>query len=65
MCLLDELEDIFSPSVVSHMTDEKLKAIAGEGTDVEQLRARLVDKRDSLVTALRQCRTQGIASVDG
>lgn len=55
MCLVDGLEDIFSPTVVARMSDEELKMIAGESPAVEELRIQLTEKKNRLKSALRQC----------
>jgi hypothetical protein len=60
MTLLDDLEEIFSPSVVADMSDEQLHVIAGESRVVEQQRQELDEKKEGLEDALRTCYVEGM-----
>jgi len=65
MCLLDDLADIFSPSLVSLMSDEELKAIAGESSAQQGERHQLTEKTEKLKSALRECLAHGYTSTEG
>lgn len=65
MCLLDNLADIFSPTLVSAMSDGELKAIAGESAAQQGERHQLTEKTAKLKSALRECLAHGYTSTEG
>jgi hypothetical protein len=65
MCLLDDLADIFSPTIVSRMSDQELEELAGESLAQQSQRHQLTDKKDKLKSALRECLAHGYTSMEG
>lgn len=55
MCLVEGLEEIFSPSTVSDMGEETLGQLASEPANVQRERSILSETRDRLLTALEIC----------
>ncbi|KAH8597058.1 P-loop containing nucleoside triphosphate hydrolase protein [Bisporella sp. PMI_857] len=58
-CLIDDLEDIFSPTAVIKMDDEKLRALGGESELAQVERSELEQKVAVLQDAQRECLRAG------
>lgn len=57
-CLMNGLENLISPLIVSGMNDEELENIAFESPDVRELRSQTSEKQSSLQKSFELCRRQ-------
>lgn len=65
MCLIDSLEDIFTPSYVARINDPELPKMGGEKQSVQERRTQLTEKRTKLQQALDQCVAKSASSMGG
>jgi hypothetical protein len=56
MCLVDGLSEIFTPSLVARMTDDRLDELASELKTARNNRRHLKEKEALLDEAYRQCK---------
>lgn len=56
-CLVQGLPNMFTPSLVSGMSDNELKNLAAESEDVRVCRAQLREEVELLKQGLEQCRS--------
>jgi GTPase SAR1 family protein len=57
-CLMNALENLLSPLIVSEMSDEELENIAFESPDIREVRSQTLEKQSSLQKSYELCRRQ-------